>query len=557
MLGQGERGGGGPAARAARGQRRPSSLYRFTRQSASDGLASLPDTPLATGQIRNGRLGLRIRPAGLLPNAPLLGPTSLAHLSPKALIRPLAFNEFSYPLGIMYFPQSEVICPSCLTGCGFLTLKLTVCHASCYRLWRPPKPIAGRIYYRQFIRQMTDVAFHDSPIAMEPLIPESKRHELAKLTVAIHREAGRLQGALHPLLRPHVAEVVREMNSYYSNLIEGQPTYPKDMEAARAHTPAPDDAARKRQQLGLAHLETEEWMREELAANPSRNVFSKDFICSLHREFYERLSVSERVIRSKSKIGEPTRPLIVGDLRASEVTVGQHVPPASTALPVFMQRFEAFYGGREIIATRRVIAAAAAHHRLAWIHPFGDGNGRVTRLFTHAALIRTEIDANGLWTISRGLARKRQQYYDLLATADQPRQGSLDGRGNLSDRGLAEFCQFFLETALDQVKFMTALLDLETLEGRIAAYAKEQKVFEPTHAERGFRLLRELLRCGEMDRPSLAAVVDRGAVTTRKMLQAAERAGLIEAANIKAPYRLKFSADLYESYFPKLFLASL
>lgn len=388
---------------------------------------------------------------------------------------------------------------------------------------------------------------------MEPLMPESRRHELAELTTTIHREAGKLQGTLHAALLPRIAEIVREMNSYYSNLIEGQHTYPRDMEAARANQPPADSSAQQRQQLGLAHLETEEWMRAQLLNDPSINVFSSQFICSIHREFYERLPVSERVIRDKN--GLPSKPLIVGDLRQTEVEVGRHLPPAFSALPEFMSRFGGFYGGGDIIATRRLIAAAAAHHRLAWIHPFGDGNGRVTRLFTHAALIKAQVDAGGLWTISRGLARQRTRYYDLLASADQQRQSSIDGRGNLSDRSLAEFCEFFLNTMLDQVRFMTSLFELETLEKRIIAYAIEHKVFEPAHSERGTLLLRELLRRGELDRPSLAQVVDRGAVTTRKMLHAAETFGLIEASNKKSPYSLRFSADLYEAYFPKLFLA--
>ena len=390
---------------------------------------------------------------------------------------------------------------------------------------------------------------------MEPLIPEGKRHELADLTLAIHREAGKLEGILHASLLPRLAEIVREMNSYYSNLIEGQPTYPRDIEDARAHQPPADAMAQKRQQLGLAHIETEEWMRKEILRQPDLNVASSEFIGALHREFYCRLPAAEHFIFGKG--GLPTRPLIVGNLRQTEVTVGAHQPPAAESLPRFMTRFGRFYGGGEIIATRRLIAAAASHQRLAWIHPFGDGNGRVTRLFTHAALIRAKVDAGGLWTISRGLARQRARYYALLSSADKPRQGDLDGRGNLSDRSLAEFCEFFLETMLDQVRFMRSIFEIENLEKRIVAHALEGKVFEKAHAERGILILRELLRRGEMDRPSLAQVVDRGDVTTRKMLHAAEAAGLIHAANTKAPYRLRFSADAYEEYFPKLFLAAI
>ena len=66
---------------------------------------------------------------------------------------------------------------------------------------------------------------------------------------------------------------------------------------------------------------------------------------------------------------------------------------------------------------RRVIGVAAAHHRLLWIHPFLDGNGRVTRLFSHAWLRELGIGSE-LWEISRGLARQVDEYKKMLATAE-------------------------------------------------------------------------------------------------------------------------------------------
>lgn len=401
----------------------------------------------------------------------------------------------------------------------------------------------------------TVLPLFDSPLAMEPLLPEGRRNELAELTLAIHRAAGKLGRPLHQSLLPRLAVIVREMNSYYSNLIEGQHTYPRDMEAARTQKPAADAVTRKRQLLGLAHLETEEWMRAEILAKPELNVAGADFLMALHREFYRRLPDAEQVILARD--GLAANPLLVGGFRTTEVTVGAHHPPAASSLPQFMARFGSFYGGGEIIATRRLIAVAAAHHRLAWIHPFGDGNGRVSRLFTHAALIRAQVDAGGLWTISRGLARQRARYYELLAAADQQRHGSTDGRGNLSDRSLAEFCDFFLTTMLDQIQFMDSLFDLEALEKRIVSHALETKVFAEAHTERGAWMLRELLRRGEMDRSSIGSVVDRGEVTTRKILSAAETAGLIAAKNKQAPYQLLFDADVCDAYFPKLFLAAI
>ncbi len=154
-----------------------------------------------------------------------------------------------------------------------------------------------------------------------------------------------------------------------------------------------------------------------------------------------------------------------GEYRTTQVSVGRHIAPDAASLNGFDRRFDAFYGkARGIDDTLLVVAAA--HHRASWVHPFEDGNGRAVRLQTHCALYPL---TNGLWSVSRGLARNRDRYYQHLAEADAPRAGDLDGRGNLSDAGLARWCDWFIELCADQVEFMTRLLDLDGMRRRVAA----------------------------------------------------------------------------------------
>jgi hypothetical protein len=60
----------------------------------------------------------------------------------------------------------------------------------------------------------------------------------------------------------------------------------------------------------------------------------------------------------------------------------------------------------------------------------------------------------GLWTASRGLARRRDEYLKLLENADSPRLNDFDDRGALSYRALIDFSRFFLTTCLDQIVYM-------------------------------------------------------------------------------------------------------
>ena len=63
-----------------------------------------------------------------------------------------------------------------------------------------------------------------------------------------------------------------------------------------------------------------------------------------------------------------------GELRGAVVSVGRHVAPAHGSLPEFLRRFVDFYAPCVQSTPQGLVAAAAAHHRLACIHPFLDGN---------------------------------------------------------------------------------------------------------------------------------------------------------------------------------------
>ena len=125
------------------------------------------------------------------------------------------------------------------------------------------------------------------------------------------------------------------------------------------------------------------------------------------------------------------------------VKIGWHIPVSPSALPRFLERFETVYS--RLGRTDSILSAATAHHRLLWIHPFLDGNGRVARLMSHAML----LDTGGLWSIARGLARNERDYKDNLMACDAKRCNDLDGRGHLSEEALVEFTRFFLTTRID------------------------------------------------------------------------------------------------------------
>lgn len=387
---------------------------------------------------------------------------------------------------------------------------------------------------------------------MEPLLPSVARHELAELTLeVIGRSQALVQTLPSPLVRQRIALLVHEMNSYYSNLIEGHRTFPRDIEKALRDDFSPHAEQRANQHLARAHIAVEQAMRKRLLEEPDLRIHSTGFIAWLHQTFYQQLP--EELHHGQRRNGSRYR-IEPGQLRSFEVGVGRHQPPHHAALPVFLERFEAFYGSDRILPTNQLLALAAAHHRLAWIHPFADGNGRVARLQSQAWLIRCQADGAGLWTLSRGLARQQAAYYEHLSAADQGRRNDLDGRGNLSDKGLADFCLFFLRCMRDQIDFMASLFELPTLAARLQTHLHlahpDWSLREREHIG---RILKAALIDGEIDRATATRAAGVSPATGTKLIRKALDAGLLTTPSPKGALSLVFDSNVLESYFPKLY----
>ncbi len=225
------------------------------------------------------------------------------------------------------------------------------------------------------------------------------------------------------------------------------------------------------------------------------------------------------------------------------------MPVSPGALPRFLGRFADTYG--KLGRSETILATPAAHHRLLWIHPFLDGNGRVARLMSYASLLEA-LDTGGIWSIARGLARNVEAYKTHLANCDLPRRSDLDGRGNLSEEALAEFTRFFLETCLDQVKFMEDLVQPERLRVRIRLWADEEIAAGALPAKVG-AVLEAILYRGELPRSDVAAVLDTSARTARRIVSALAKHGAIASETPKSALRITFPAKLASRWMPGLF----
>lgn len=196
---------------------------------------------------------------------------------------------------------------------------------------------------------------HHHPDQLTSYIPGNISVRVLDMAAEVARSSMRLSGAAHPTARTALRELVRSMNSYYSNRIEGQGTHPLNIEQAlrREFSDKPDVA--RLQRIAVAHIEAARELEERL---PSTIVpASTNFLQAAHEALYSRLAEEDRAT-------EDGQVVVPGMIRSANVKVGLHVPPAADALPRFLERMDNEYL-RPMSWDGRLVAAACAHHRAA------------------------------------------------------------------------------------------------------------------------------------------------------------------------------------------------
>lgn len=381
---------------------------------------------------------------------------------------------------------------------------------------------------------------------MEPLLPSAGCVELEDRALDLVAASGRLAGQLAGQVREAIGDLVRSMNCYYSNLIEGHNTHPRDIDQALHDNYHADEKRRALQLEARAHIDLQR--KIDAGLDPEATPTSAKYLLWLHQEFCSRLP-GELLWVENPQTGERVR-VEPGHFRTREVRVGHHTPPLAEELPEFLGRFEEAYASR-LPKAMSIIAAAAAHHRLLWIHPFMDGNGRVARLMSHAMLLRCDVGSS-LWSVARGLARNVENYKTGLMEADQARYSDLDGRGTLSEKKLREFCTFFLNAAVDQVEFMGSLVEPSELLRRMKLYVDDE--VDAGRLPRGsLALLREAVVAGEVPRGKAAELTGYQERRGRQILADLIRRGLLVSQGPRQPVRLGFPPEAAQRLFPNLY----
>lgn len=369
---------------------------------------------------------------------------------------------------------------------------------------------------------------------IEPVIPgNSDLVSLLELASDLRSACDKLLPQVGREARVTLKTLLRAMNSYYTNKIEGQHTYPADLEDALKSKFSVVSEIKRKQQLAIAHMQVEAEFEILCKSESWAHLFSPAWIHQIHQCLYSKLDPESLHIYDEN--GQLRETMVPGQIRAGWVKVGAHTAPAPEEVPELLEHFHFRYKENRS-ETMKLIAAGCAMHRLSWIHPYPDGNGRVSRLQNHLVLSHMGL-TEGLWSPMRGLARRQTDYYQALHQADLGRLNASDGRGNLSAKGLSDYVKFWLEISLDQVRFMSEMLSLESIKERYVSLALQflfdygqgailhhRSIVKP---ELLGGALYELFKHGRLERGTFKAIINCSERTASRVLSKLIDQGLV------------------------------
>ena len=392
---------------------------------------------------------------------------------------------------------------------------------------------------------------YDAPHLFEPLLPQEHRMgALLEKASDLIREAASLGASAAPGAAVQLRELLRSMNSYYTNRIEGEHTRPSDIERALLKDFSKESDVARRQRLAVSHIQTEITCERLIQAKLDSGetvipwLYSTQALEWLHLQLFGGLTPEDLTLADGSL-------LTPGQVRTRGVAVGIHEAPNAKALPAFLSRWEEVYGHSRR-GEASIVALAAAHHRLAWVHPFLDGNGRVARLHTHLALHAQGL-TNGLWSPLRGFARSEEKYRGMLKAADEHRRGDLDGRGNLTEAGLIDWISYTLETCIDQVRFMRKLLDVGSMRERIqAALIFEESKKTGVRKEAALALHYLFSTNSELGRAAFKQMTGLGERVATDLISSLLKNGYLATDSAYGALRFAIPRSALRFYFPDL-----
>lgn len=172
-----------------------------------------------------------------------------------------------------------------------------------------------------------------------------------------------------------------------------------------------------------------------------------------------------------------SRLLMDSDAHYSRIIDGYHTEPEVLKNALNLANKESTLDGITELR-RRILVALAHHYHLVQTQPFSDGNGAVARMIVHMHFTQIGLHPH-LWSLSRGIARRREEYHAVLDMTDRTQESQLAGGVQRSDNASLTVLEFLLDVCHEEVDYMTAALSRSKLRESVAhAFSTNPRLIE-------------------------------------------------------------------------------
>lgn len=245
--------------------------------------------------------------------------------------------------------------------------------------------------------------------------------------------------SVNPLLFAQVKSIFHMIESLQSARIEGNRTTITDYVISKFDEDSKRDDVKEIQNIENAIEYVNTCYQED-----SNFKISCYFLKELHTLITKDLEVEG------SKEG--------GKFRSCNVRIknAKHTPPDMIMVNDYMEQLVNWIN-KEDKMQMQLLKVAIAHHCFTWIHPFDNGNGRMSRILTYSMLIQYGFDMACLLNSTAVFCIDRNKYFDMLQLADE----------NTNEAQLA-WCEYVLNGINQEMSKVANLMDKKFFADKIA-----------------------------------------------------------------------------------------
>lgn len=227
------------------------------------------------------------------------------------------------------------------------------------------------------------------------------------VSIEAYKEAA-LNLALPPEWRDQLDRLNRVRAVHGTTAIEGNPLseveVARQMERFERDDPEDNGETETKEQLQIRNAgQAQSWVRRRFL--PDSSPLDMGDIATMHRMLTRD---SDTVHNVPGELR--THPVVVG----TEDLGGVHRGAPYENLPRLMEEYVRFVNGRKLTEGHPVVRALLAHFFLVTIHPYGDGNGRVSRLIEAGILFQGGYNVHGFYGLSNYFYRHEREYKSIL-----------------------------------------------------------------------------------------------------------------------------------------------